>query len=133
MMHAKYFSTASWPQVILVASSMVSAFTSTVVRGLHQIIQTAHLRVQKMDPLAASFTLVEGNPTIKLVARLSAGPFVLHGRSHFRSASILAGMKSNAPKLSAEDIIAIILLNLLLLIVQFIVLGEDLCSWPGSA
>jgi hypothetical protein len=52
----------------------------TVVRGLHQIVQDAHMRVQDMNPLAVTFALVEENPTIKPVTRLAGGPLVLHSR-----------------------------------------------------
>jgi hypothetical protein len=86
-----------------------------------------------MDPLATSSVLVDGNPAIKLVACPPAGPFVLHGKRQLRSTSVSAGMKSNAPELSVEGFVALILLNLLLLVVQFIVFTKDLSSWSASA
>jgi hypothetical protein len=89
--------------------------------------------MQQMDPLAISFALVERNPTIKPVARPSIGPLILHCRHQFGSASVSTGVKGNATKLGAEDFIALILLDLLLLIVQLIILGKDLSSGSASA
>jgi hypothetical protein len=81
------------------------------------MIRTAHLRVQQGDPLAASSTLVKGNPAIKPATRPSIGPFVFHGRRQFSLASISARMKSNVPELGADGFVVLIRLNLLLLIV----------------
>jgi hypothetical protein len=91
ILHAKYYSTASWPPDGLsrqLESCCTQIICDTVVRGLHQIIRTAHLRVQQGDPHAASSALVKGNPEIKPATRPFTGPFVFHGRRQFRSASL---------------------------------------------
>jgi hypothetical protein len=119
MMHTKYYSTASRPPDGLsrqLKSCCTQIICDTVVRGLHQIISTAHLRVQQGDPLAASSALVKGNRAIKPVAHPSTGPFVLHGKRQFHSASVSAGMKSNAPELGADGFVVLIRLNLLLIV-----------------
>jgi hypothetical protein len=55
--------------------------------------------------------------TVKPIPSSAAGPLVLYDGCEFRSTSVSAGMKSNAPKLSGRLILTTPKLDFLLLIV----------------
>jgi hypothetical protein len=70
----------------------------------------------------------QGNPAIEPVDIPSARPLVPHDRGKPRLAIKTTGVKINGAELSGEGTIGPLKLNLLIMIVQFIMLSEDINS-----
>jgi hypothetical protein len=70
--------------------------------------------------------LLQGHPAIEPVPNPSTHPLVPHSRSKLRLTLKPTRVKSDAGKLSGDGILKPLELNLVILIMQFIVLSEDI-------